>query len=168
MDLRDGLRFGECRDEFNRAFLREYLVRIVDRGDEIIEEFGVFIKVKQTEFEDIAVGDDAECAHDDEKGDRRTHIGDIHDELFIGEEAGGRDDTNRQCALGFGRILADGANIGGVCVNIVLVVFADIKHIIGEFLLRDNRLFLAVDDEISAVVVFTLAHIKTGFRFQAM
>ena len=88
--------------------------------------------------------------------------------MFIGEETGGCDDTHRQCALGFGRILADGANIGSMRVYIILVVFADINHIIGEFLLGDNRLFLAVDDEIPAIIVFTLAHIKTGFRFQAM
>ena len=101
----------------------------------MVEQFCVFIKVEKTEFEDIAVRNDAERTHNDEKRDGGTHIGDIHYDLFVREEAGRRDDTHRECSLRFGRILADGANIRSVCVYIILIVFADIKHIIGEFLL---------------------------------
>ena len=50
MDLRDGLGFRECRNEFNRAFLCEDFIRIVNGWDEMVEEFGVFVEVKETEF----------------------------------------------------------------------------------------------------------------------
>ena len=53
-------------------------------------------------------------------------------------------------------------------VYIILVVFTDINHIVREFLLRDNGLLLAVDNKIPAVVIFTLAHIETGFRFKTV
>ena len=88
--------------------------------------------------------------------------------MFVGEKGGGRDNADGQCALGFGSVFAHRADIGGVCVYVIFIVFTDIKHIVREFLLGDNGLLLAVDDEISAVVIFTLAHIETGFRFKTV
>ena len=50
VDLRNGLGFRESRNEFNRAFLCEDFIRVMDGRDEMVEEFGVFVEVEQTEF----------------------------------------------------------------------------------------------------------------------
>ena len=112
----------------------------------------ILLHIQQAITDNIAVGLNAECAHQNEQWNRFADVGDADDNLVVGELRGGANNTDADCTNRLGRVFRYGADFSTVAVELVALI-ADIKHIIGELLLRNNALLFAVNDEVPAVVV---------------
>ena len=155
--MRHGLALRERCDVFYGDVLREYPARVVDRRDKQVDIVGVLVQVQQTTRDDGLVGENPEGAHEDKERHRFSHVRHVHDDLVVGEPDGGRHDANRQGPDRLGGVLGDRPDLGGVAVQVVDLVL-HVEHVVGELLLRDDDLLLAVHDKITARVVPTLAH----------
>ena len=170
LHLRHRFFLGEGGNELEGGGLREDLARVVHARNEGVHHGGVGFQIEQAPLHDVAVADDAQRAHDDEQRHRFPHVRNVHHDLVIGVVGVGRHHLDRHFALGLGRILRHGANLGAVAVDRVGIVRvgADVDHVVGELLLRHDALLLAVHDEVAAVVVAALAGVEPRFRRHAV
>ena len=58
-----------------RRVLREHRVRVVNRGDKVVEEGAVLVGIVQDELEDLLVAGYPECAEEDEQRDGFAYVG---------------------------------------------------------------------------------------------
>ena len=107
----DGFPFGEKPDKFERLGLCEYLIRVVYRRNEQIEQLRVRVQVEEAVFHYLAITFDAERAHYNEERNRVAHIWNSHHDVSVRARRGWRDDAHRHCPNRFGRIFGYGAHI---------------------------------------------------------
>ena len=127
----------------------------------------ISLAVQETIINNLSVRFNAERPHENEKRYRLPHIRHNDDQLLIGFRDAGRDNFDGQRPNRFRRIFGDRANLGRVAIQLIALI-PHIQHIIGEFFLRDNTFFFAVDNEIAAFIILALAHPETHLPIEAI
>ena len=91
-----------------------------------------------------------------------TYIGYFHDHISKGIFVIRSHNFHRQCTYWLGHVLRYRAYFRGIEMHIIFD-FANIQHIVGEFLLADDCFFFSVNDEISANIITTFSHCIPDF-----
>ena len=167
MRVRERLALCERPDEPHRGLLREELAGMVHARAQPLEQDRVALHVQQAERHDVAVGDDAERAQEDEQWERLADVGHEHDDLPVCLLGGAGDNRHGERARWLRRVLGHGADVrrGGVRRAVPL---ADVERVVCELFLADDDLLLAADDEVAARVVAAFAHAEPDLRVHAL
>ena len=140
-------------DKVDGVALRGDVTAFLEAAHQLVDQ-GVSGLVED-ETCDVLVRDHAECAEDDDDGEVLFHV--VHAHAHIVAELGGFGAELERRHLGHAELVVlDGSDLGHVRILGVFVIEEHVGLVLGDAILTDHDLLVAVHDKVAAVVVLAL------------